>query len=130
MTRTTPMILPVRARIGAADCTIGISEPSLRTSSVVAEISMVRSSRSTISIGLGVTFRLLSAPDHPVRQEDANGNQRNRDRHIGDQQQQLGAARGIAQPLGKPVFQWRESCIDVENLMKNRPQGLFRRSEG
>ena len=55
------MILPVRARIGAADCTIGISEPSLRTSSMVAETSMVRSSRRTISIGLGVILRVVSS---------------------------------------------------------------------
>ena len=75
-------------------------------------------------------LRLLSAPDHPVRQEDADGNQSSRNRQIGDQQQQLGGARGIAQPLGKSAFQRRESRIDVENLMKNRPQALFRRVEG
>src|SRR6267378_1120104 len=56
---------PTRARtgksIGAAACTIGISEPSLRISSMVAGTWMVRSSRSTISTGLGVILRVVSS---------------------------------------------------------------------
>ncbi len=55
------MILPVRARIGAADCTIGISEPSLRISSMGAGTWMVRSSRNTISTGSGVILRVVSS---------------------------------------------------------------------